>query len=252
MWLLVKYILTAAARDKIFLSFFLLVIVGVSLSIFLGSSAVTEKDQFSIVFTASMLRISSVFTLSLFCIFYIRKSFDTRDVEFMLTKPITRLQYLWAHSLTFFLLASAMSVLLALTLFLMPMEHDFSGLTLWTLSIWVELCIVASISIFFAFVLSNAVSATLATLAFYTLSRMIGGILGVINSTAETSIMLIMEKIMLIISIFIPRLDLLGQGSWLFYGVDLSVSWSFIILQGLFFIGMVSVANYLDFQRKQF
>ena len=46
--LLVGYILTAAIRDRLFLSLMLLVVVGVCLSVFLGSSAITEKDQFSL------------------------------------------------------------------------------------------------------------------------------------------------------------------------------------------------------------
>ena len=44
--ILTKYILTAAMKDRLFLLFLLLAVLGVSLSIFLGSSAVTEKDQF--------------------------------------------------------------------------------------------------------------------------------------------------------------------------------------------------------------
>lgn len=252
MWLLVKYNLTAAVKDKILISFILLVAVGVSLSIFLGSSSVTEKDQVSLVFTASMLRFSSVMTLVLAIVFYVRKSFDTRDVEFMLTRPISRFQYLLSHFFAFFIIAATISMLCMLTLFFMPIENNMSGLLLWTGSLLVELLIMVSVSIFFSFVMSSAVTGALITVAFYVLARMMGGILGVINATPETSIMLLMEKLMLFISIFIPRLDLLGQGSWLIYNDTTVIGWPFIIVQGIVFLGVVFIATLIDFKNKQF
>ncbi len=252
MWLLVKYILTAAVRDRILISFLVLMGVGASLSIFLGSSSVTEKDQVSLVFTASMLRFSSILTLVMFCVFYIRKSFDTLDVEFMLTRPLTRLQYLTSHFIAFTFLALLMTLLATLALFLMPSKGDFMGTVLWALSLFIELSIMASIAIFFSFFLSSAVSAALVSFAFYVLARMIGGIIGVINATPETSVMLLMEKLMLLISIFIPRLDLMGQGNWLLYGTTLEISWLFIIGQGFVFIGLIFSATLIDFKNKQF
>ncbi len=252
LWLLVKYILTAAFKDKILLSFLIVIGVGVSLSIFLGSSSVTEKDQASIVFTASMLRFSGIITLTLFAVFYIRKAFDTRDVEFMLARPITRSQYLAGYYLAFFFLAVIVTFLMSLTLFLMPEAGNIAGILLWSASLLVELMIMVSVAIFFSFVISSAVSAALITFAFYALSRMIGGILGVVQNNTSESAMILMERIMLIISVFIPRLDLLGQGSWLIYDQNTSVGWPFILGQGIVFIGLVFFAALIDFRRKQF
>lgn len=252
MWLLVKYILTAAIWDRILISFIVLMGVGVSLSIFLGSSSVSEKDQVSLVLTASMLRFSSITTLVLFCVFYIRKAFDTHDVEFMLTRPITRMQYLSSYTVSFTLLAFVMTFLSTLTLLLMPSINHSAGIFLWSFSLFIELSIMASVAIFFSFYLSSAVSAALVTFAFYVLSRMIGGIIGVISATPETSLMLVMEKIMLLISVFIPRLDLMGQGSWLLYEAAPDISWPFIIGQGFIFVGLIFTATLVDFKNKQF
>lgn len=252
LWILIKYILAAALKDRIVLSFLILVAVGISLSVFLGSASVTEKDQTSIVFAGSLLRFSSIITLVLFSVFYIRKAFDTLDVEYMLTRPITRLQYLTSYFLAFSMLALAMTALVFITLVAMPGSFNISGVILWSGSLLVELIIVASISIFFAFALSSAVSATLITFAFYALSRMIGGILSVINSDLDNSIMLIIEKLMLLISVVIPRLDLLGQGDWLIYAQNNSISWPFIIGQGGIFVGLIFCATFIDFKNKQF
>ena len=252
MWLLVKYILTAALKDRIILSFILLVGVSVSLSIFLGSSSVIEKDQTSLVFSASMLRFSSIIVLVLFATFYIRKAFDTRDVEFMLTRPITRFQYLASYFIAFALLAIALVSLMLVTIISISGTENISGILLWSGSLLIELIIMTSVAIFFSFVLTSAVSAALMTFAFYTLSRMIGGILGVINNNDAESFMVLAEKLMLFISVFTPRLDLLGQGDWLLYAQNNSISWSFIIGQGVVFVGLIFTATLIDFKNKQF
>jgi hypothetical protein len=251
-WLVVKYILAAAVRDKILLSFLLLIGVGVSLSLFLGSAAVSEKDQFSIVFAASTLRLSSLFTLILFVVFYTQKSFDTHDVEYMLSRPISRFQYLAAHTISFSILAFILTALSIITLFFMPSTIDTYGLALWGGSLLIELVLIANVALFFSFVLTSAVSTMLITFSFYVLARMMGGILGVIATTPEAGTMLVMEKLMLLISIIIPRLDLMGQGSWLLYGVEGPVGWSFILGQGFVFLGLVFSATLIDFKRKQF
>lgn len=251
-WLLVKYILTAAMRDRILLGFLVLVGIGISLSIFLGSSAITEKDQFSVVFAAGGLRIAGLLTLILFTIFYLRKSFDTRDVEYLLSRPISRFQFLLAHSLAFSILATVVASGVLFAVMAMPLAGSAGSYMLWGLSIWVEFIIMVNISLFFALVLSSAVTATLITIAFYVLARLMGDILGIIEAGENIVLIAFMEKAMLFISVFIPRLDLMGQTAWLVYGAQGYVDWVFIILQGIIFCGVVLSAALLDLNRKQF
>lgn len=251
--LLIKYILTAAMRDRLLVMFLLLAMVGVSLSIFLGSSAITEKDQFSVVFAAGGLRIGGLLTLILFVVFYLRRSFETRDVEYLLSRPISRLQFLLAHSFAFSILATIVAIVTTLTLTMMPSVSDMSGYIIWGASIWVEFFIMVNVALFFALVLSSAVTATLACMAFYVLARLMGDILGIIEAGGgKNVVILFMEKGMLLISVFIPRLDLMGQTSWLVYGADVIAEWSFILLQGLVFWGVIMAASLLDLKRRQF
>lgn len=251
--LLVKYILTAALRDRLFVGFLLLVGVGISLSIFLGSSAITEKDQFSLIFAAGGLRVGGLVTLVLFTVFYVRRSFEARDVEYLLSRPLTRLQFLIAHALAFSILATVLAFFVTAAIALMPSQASFSGVLLWGLSVWIEFIIMATISLFFALVLSSAVTASLMGLAFYVLARLMGGILGIIATGSTGGIAtLMLQKIMLLISIFIPRLDVMGQSSWLLYGTQGVVDWLFLVLQGAVFCGLVFSASYFDLKRKQF
>jgi hypothetical protein len=251
--LLTKYILTAAFRDKLLLLFLFVAVLGVSLSIFLGSSAITEKDQFSIVFLASSLRVGGLITLILFVVFYLRRSFESRDVEYLLSRPISRFQFLMAHSLAFSLLATFVAIITTLILMAVPSTGDHSGYLLWGLSIWAELLIMVNVALFFALILSSAVSGALACIAFYVLARMIGSILGIIHADGDAGVFIrIAEKVMLLISIFIPRLDLMGQSAWLIYGGDIISNLSFFVVQAVVFYGLLMTASFIDLKRRQF
>ena len=263
-WLITKYVLTAALRDRLLWGGLLLLFVGVSLSMFLGSSAITESDQFSLIFAASGLRVCGNLALILFTVFYLRRSFESRDVEYLLSRPISKLQFLIAHFLAFTLLALTASILITLTLMFMPSAsvngqsvngqgaNGQADFFLWGLSLWVELNIMVAMAAFFSFVLSSAVTASLATFSFYVLSRLIGDILGIIEVGQSAGIYALMEKAMLLISIFIPRLDLMAQSAWLLYGVTDNLNWPFILGQGLVFTGFIFMATLLDLNKRQF
>lgn len=252
LWILTKYVLTAALRDRLFIGFLLLIIIGVSLSLFLGSSAIIEKDQFSLVFAASGLRIASNIALLLFVVFYLRRAFDSRDVEYLLSRPISRFQFLISHFVAFTILALVSSVLVTMVLVVMPSAGAAPNYLLWGTSLWVELTIMVTVGLFFSLVLSSAVTATLSSFCFYLLARLIGDILGIIESSHQSGLTALVEKLMLGISVFIPRLDLMGQSAWLLYGVTDQISFPFLLLQGSIFSGFVLFAAYLDLNKRQF
>mgnify|MGYP000942990982 CR=1 FL=1 len=251
--LLVKYVLTAAIRDRLVLAFLLLLCVGTSLSFFLGSAAIVETAQFTIVFAAAGLRFAAVLSLVLFIVFYLRRSFDARDVEYLLSKPISRLQFLFSHFIAFLLLALCLAVLVTVTVYIAGMgKIEINSILLWGASLLVELIVMAVISLFFAMVLTSAVSATMITFAFYVLSRLIGQILGIIAEGTDMGIFTVLENIMLMVSVFVPRLDLMGQSSWLLYGLEGNINLEVIFTQALLFCGLILSAAYFDLSRRQF
>ncbi|MEM6812368.1 MAG: hypothetical protein AAF549_07870 [Pseudomonadota bacterium] len=248
---LIFYVLTAAVKDKIFLSYLALVAVTTSLSIFFGASSVNEQDQFAIVFTSGSLRIISVFTLVLFIVFYFARSFENRDVEFLFSKPITRWQYIISHFFAFTLLSFLIATTETLALMLISGENIQYSILLWGLSVFVELSVISAISIFFGIAFSNAVSATLSTFGFYVLARLIGDIIGILESGISNIITETLGKVMLVISFFVPRLDLMGQSSWLVYGVE-DFNIMALSAQMIIFLGLILSATYLDLTRRQF
>lgn len=248
---LVRYVLKAAMRDRLILSFFLILVLSVSLSIFLGSAAVTEKDQFVLVFSAAGLRLAGVLGLVLFVVFYIRRSFDTKDVDFLLSRPLGRTNFILSHAVGFIILALFFVAGGAGVLFGLSGGELDSGIVLWVGSILAEYIIMVCAALFFSMIVNSASSAALACFAFYLLSRMMGQILGIID--AGISPQPFLSAIMQVISAVMPRFDLMGQASWILYGTEAGgVGGSFLAAQGAFYSSLLLMAAILDLLRRQF
>jgi len=251
---LISYIFKAALRDRLMLSVFLMMGVGASLSIFLGSAAALEKDQFAIVFMAGSLRIASMVALILFVIFYVRRSFDGKDVEFILSKSVGRVSYILSHVAAFSVLAMFVSLLCGLCVYAVSGHYFGAGHLLWLASVVAENIIMVNVALFFAMVVRSAVSASIATLGFYVLGRMMGQILGIIDAAPEGFLLNdILSGIMQMVSIIIPRLDLMGQTSWLIYGAEGDViGYGYIFAQCAVFLLLVISASVFDLLRQKF
>jgi ABC-type transport system involved in multi-copper enzyme maturation permease subunit len=251
-WPLVQYVLTAAFRDRLIAALVIAILVGASLSLFIGSAAVTEKDQFALVFAGGALRVAGVLGLALFASFHIRRSFEAREVEFLLSRPIGRAQFLFSHALAFAALGFFLALAQGLALYIVAPKLFGSGSVLWIASVVAENIIMVSVALFFSMILSSAAAAVMASAALYILSRMMGEILGIIDSGGKLYDLSVLEWIMQGISAVMPRLDLFGQTSWLVYGPGTEIGYGFIALQGLVFTALILMATFFDLSRRQF
>lgn len=249
---LIRYVLKAAIRDRLVLSVMAAMVLGCSLSVFLGSSAVVEQDQFSLAFASAGLRLTGMIGIVLFIVFFIRRSIESRDLEFLLSRPVGRIEFLLSYAAAFSLIAIMVTLAQTLGLYIMGPHFFGEGAMLWCVSIMIENIIVANTAFFFALFLSSAASASLAVIGFYVLGRMMGQILGIIEAGGNGQITQVLEQVMNFISIITPRLDLMGQTSWLIYGPQGDVGLSFLFIQGIFCCTLVLTAALLDLIRKQF
>lgn len=251
---LIKYILTAALRDRLVLSVLAILILGTFLSLFSASSAVIEQNKFAIVYMAGSLRVLGLLGLTLFIIFFIRRSFDARDIEYLLSRPVSRRSLVFSNAAAFSILALAAGLLLSLILGLSAHKTgNYEGIFLWGLGVTAEYIIVANVALFFSMVLTSPVTAGMAVVGFYALSRTIGQLLGITQSHGFTFPGLdVLNLGMKVISQIIPRLDLMTQTSWLVYGNASLSDFSFICLQAFVFCGLVLTATLIDLIRRQF
>lgn len=235
---LVKYVLTAALRDKLMLTLLLMVATAAAVSVFLGAATVTEKESFALVFGASGLRFLGVVGIVLFCCFYTRRSFETKEVEFLLSRPLSRMTFLLSHATAFVILAVVIALFVSLAVFFLG-KPQVDGLVLWCGSVMVEFGVMAAAALFFSMVISSAAGSALATLGLYVLSRLVGMLLGIAHQAPDNVYFAILNHCMEIVSVLIPRLDLMGQTSWLVYGITGSGGIGYVENAGAFAHNMV-------------
>ena len=268
---LVRYVLTAALRDKLVVTLSLMIMMGAAMAVFMGSAAVAEGDRFALVFGSGGLRFLGITGVILFCCFYVRRSFESKEVEFLLSRPISRLSFLGSHALAFSVLAAVIAV--AITAVMAALGRpDMTGLLVWGASLIAEFSMMAVAALFFSMVLSSAAGSALATLGLYALARMMGTLLGILDHAPANWFFAVIGNVMKLISIATPRLDMMGQTSWLVYGVRDGAGlkflpdaipyahWmvmhlglvGFISVQGIIFVALLLAASAHDFLRRQF
>lgn len=267
---LVKYVLIAAIRDRLMMTLMLMTALGAGMAIFMGSAAVTEANSFSVVFGAGGLRFLGVIGLVLFCTFYIRRSFENKEVEFLLSRPISRISFLLSHAAAFAVLALFVASVMSVVIFIIGTANPI-GLAVWGFSVFSEYLIMTVVSLFFSMVLTSAAGSALASLGFYALCRMMGTVLGIV-ATSPQAIVVAMGSVMKVISVIIPRFDLMGQTSWLVYGIKGSAGITFlsntsdyvvgfvqnigltgfILIQTILFAALVLAAAAYDFYKREF
>lgn len=247
----IGYVFKSALRDKLVASMFLTLVATLSISIFMGSSAITESDQFTFVFTSSALRLIGVIGITLFTVFYVRRMYERKDIDYMLSRPISRLGFILSHAVSFIAIASIIAIAVGAVIGAITVSAANAAIGYWVLGVWIEFVLVATAAMFFSMILTSPAAGTMATLGLYILGRMMGNLLGVIDAGEFETGFSILTIVMQIVSIIVPRFDLLVQSGWLVYG-EVSMSLFFMIGHCLSLLALFIVAAWIDLQRKQF
>ncbi len=251
---ILKYILLTALRDKLYLGLFLILLSAFGVSCALGQASLVENIQASNSYIAGSSRMIFAVGIILFVCFYVHRAFENREVEFILSKSISRHKFICAYFLGFLLVA--VLIILPIALLLLLMKANLIGLVYWSLSLFLEALIIICFSLLAALILKSAVSAVLASLGFYIISRMMGFFVLTIKIPQSiddaNSINLALRIVLKAISVLFPRLDLYGKSEWLVYGVINSVEIKIILIQSLIYIPLMIFMAFYDFNRKQF
>lgn len=251
---ILKYILLTAVRDRLYVGLFVILLATFGIACALGNASLVEKSQATISYIAGSSRMIFAIGMILFVCFYVRKSFENREVEFILSKPISRHNLILAYLLGFILVA--LLIILPLTILLFFMKTNIAGLVYWSVSLLFESLIIIAFSLLAALILKSAVSAVLASIGFYILSRMMGFFVLTIKipeSTSDfTSTSHILNAVLKLISVAFPRLDLYSKSDWLIYGMSNFDDFYIVLGQSLIYIPLIISMTFYDFNRKQF
>ena len=250
----IRYVLLTATRDRLFFGLLISVLVAAYISSVLGSTAMLEPAQMSLSFTAASARVIVMIGLIVFVAFHMRNAFDAREIDVLLSRPISRTSLVLSYWLGFVAVASLLVIPTVLLVALIGTLNR-TGYLLWSLSLLLESWLVVSISLFAALTMRSGVGTVLASLAMYTISRMMGFFIattkgGMMFATNDVNIGA--RWLISGISTIVPRLDFFAKSHWLIYGAKSYEDLTLFLFQAAVFIPLLIAASVIDFKRKQF
>jgi hypothetical protein len=245
----IRLIILTALRDRLFAALFALLTVTVGLSMFLGGTSISEQLQVAVVFAAAAGRLVLVLGLTIFAAFHIQALFETREVEAILARSISRARFVISYWLGLTALAVFVASVFALVIVI------FAGFSIaafvWAATLVAECAIVLAIALFAGLMLERATSTVLFTLGFYALARLMGFLVAIRETTTSSLFSDIVKFSLDAVLLFVPRLDLFAQTQFLVYA-DSKFDPAFSVLQTVLFIALVLSAAIFDLKRKQF
>jgi ABC-type transport system involved in multi-copper enzyme maturation permease subunit len=265
---IIRYTLLTALRDWLYIGIFALVVSAIFLSVFLGGTAISEQGKMSIVYIGGAVRMITIIGLILFVCFHVRRSFDNKEIELILTRPISRTQFVLLYYAGFAVLAFTLILpiflvmLASISIFqFLDFSHDeyltaIKGMVFWGISFYFEALIIIAFSFFVALMLQSAVFAVLATFTFYFLARLMGFFLISIHNPASTmhstTLGYYSEMVLHGIGTLMPRLDMFSKSEWLVYGIEDLHEYSLFLGSSFIYITLLLSMALYDFVRKQF
>jgi ABC-type transport system involved in multi-copper enzyme maturation permease subunit len=255
MKMILKYIFLTALRDWLYIGLLIILSGAFGISSLIGQTALSEEIPMQTVYFASTARIITICGMILFICFHIKRSFENKEIQFILSKPISRYKFIIAYWISFNIISLLLITPIVLTISIFS-SANLASLSFWTLSLILELLLISTFAIVSSFILESAVSSVLATFSFYLLARMMGFFVYAVaipKTTAEISSFIGFNKSLLkFLSVLFPRLDLFTKSDWLLYGIQNYGELNLILIQSLIYIPLMLSIAFFDFKRKQF
>ena len=106
---ILKYILKNGLRDRLYLGLFISIAVAFAVSIFLGTTMLAEQNQSSIAYSLATIRTILSIGMILFVCINVSRAFENKEIEFILSKSISREKFILGYLLGFFIANSPLS-----------------------------------------------------------------------------------------------------------------------------------------------
>ncbi len=227
-----------------------------AVSSLIAISTISEGQQMGLAYASELYRISLVFGLIVAVCFHVRRLHETREIEAILTRPISRGAFAVAYYAAFATIAAVLSIV-TVPLLAAAMGAHGRGLLEWEIGMILESWIVVALALFCAMALESATIAVMVTLGFYMLGRTAEFFLAIALSgtghTDSAGVSQWAKAIITVIAAIMPRLDLFGQSRWLIYG-SASSDWgpSMLALQVVIYVPLLLIATIRDLRTRTF
>lgn len=250
----IRYVLLTALRDRLFFGLLIGVAFATYIAAVLGSTAMIEMKEMTLSLSAGSARMILMVGLIVFVCFHLRHAFDTKEMDVLLSRPLSRTSLVVSYWLGFAVVALLLVIPIGALLAWLGILNK-TGYALWMISLALESLLVVAVALFASFTLRSGVSSVLASLGLYVLMRMMGFFIAssqssLLNQVDKSNIA--MKYVLKVISVVVPRLDLFGNTQWLLYGAETHPVLSILLPQTVIFIPLLLVATMLDFRRRQF
>lgn len=250
---ILKFILLTGLRDRLYIGLFITLAASFSLSIFLGGTALVEQQQMTAAYIAGSSRAILAIGTILFVCLNVSRAFENKEVEFIISKSISREKFILGYLLGFFCAISLIFIPLLLAI-LAVTKASLLGLLIWSASLLTELIIIITFSLLASLILKNSFSSIMASFAFYIISRLMGMFVMAIHLPQDFTEAKNhgLNASLKFLSALFPRLDLFGQSEWISYGISDFSNVKVMFLQSLIYIPLMIFMAFHDFKKKQF
>jgi ABC-type transport system involved in multi-copper enzyme maturation permease subunit len=245
-----RLVLLTALRDRLFYSLFGLIAVALGVATYLGGAAVFEKLEMTAVYAAGAARAMVVVGLIVFVAFHVERLYDTREIEAILSRAISREKFVFTYWAAMAFVASLiLAPIVALVLMISP---STAGAAYWGASLALETMIVIAFAVFAGCTLERAIPTIFASVGFYLMSRMMSFFVAIATSGDPVGLDHVTDTIIEAIALLAPRLDLFAQTRWIVYGSDGSDVTLLLIAQATVYVPLLLSAAMFDLRRKHF
>jgi ABC-type transport system involved in multi-copper enzyme maturation permease subunit len=247
-----RYTALEALRTRFAWLVLFLVAGGLGIGAFAGELAITETSQTQAAIVAALLRFAAVLLLILFVTTSVNRDFSDKSVELMLSLPLPRAGYYLGKLGGYALVAAFTAVpLVCLMLFFSPAPSSLG----WGVSLLLELLLVCSFSLLFAFALSQLTAAIAASLLIYLLARSIAAIQLMAQAPSVNAALpsqQLLTGLVDMLAYLLPDLDRFTRSDWLLYGGGSLDALAPLVAQTAIYLALLSGVALFDLYRKNF
>ncbi len=243
-----------ARRDRLFaamLAAFALVALSGG---FVGDKSVVEGREATAAFAGFSGRMALVLGMALFVATHIRRTFESREILMILSRPVSRHGFVLSCWASFTLVATILLAVFGGLLFWVA-SPDPAGFALFMASLLLETMLMVAVALFFALGMESVVGAVFSSLGFYVMARMMGVFVAIANSEfrgVHLPMATTLDGLANAMSFVFPRLDQFGQTGWLVHGRMPDPWLAMMAAQVLVYVALVLAATIFDFRRKRF
>jgi hypothetical protein len=248
-------VLLTALRDRFPVAIVVALLAVTAICMLFAASTLEEGTQTGLAYAGELYRIALLLGIVTFVCFHVRSLHETREIEAILTRPISRTAFVLSYYAAFATLAAFLALMTA-PLMVIALGARGIGLAEWEASMVLESCILVALALFCAMALNSATAAVLVALGFYALGRTAQYLLAIAHTGSGTSTMEGVnrggEGVMALIAMIMPRLDLFGQSRWLVYGPGGGWGIGILLLQTAIYVPLLLFATARDLHVRRF